>query len=712
MEINGKEANIIRIPFNGPNIDLDFVVKRLYECYDGRKRNKIIYHLDISSSATDTVNCVLFNILFLNYIATPKNKCFSITNNMAFLIEIPAALSSLTKSKGSVQSEFYLLHSPMKFKAEFVNKDTNPFHYSQLPIHSNDLDLNAKDQPKKPSIDYVRKGDWWAEDRTHKSLSNCRYAAKYLQCFYAGKLRTDDPNPDKMKKISDKEIKQLLQEHLPSVLRLSHIHQRSFWDYLHCQFRQVVSSHLLRNELYGNQSKRSIGKWLSKGSFSQWLHVTTESIIELAQDFATTNYDAKKEQELMKKNFHLTQKWKTANKEIVLLNQMVDGSISFLVSDKNKMDKSRKEALEKFKFDLLGWEQSTKNDTKSKREKLKLLLKIIGNPMKEEILFKGKEVEYYSQKNKQWMKGTIKARTKNNIHIILDAKSDVKIIDQKKGKDRIRAYCAVFTESPYCDYALTYDNLLKMVAIFFRVKSGIPVILMGETGCGKTFLLDYLAKAANIEIETVNVHGGFTAKDIREKMKTWIEKAKEKLKHRQHKLQQIIAKSESKSNEGGSDKDVFISRKDIFADMKAKHALKTDDDLWIFFDEINTSSDIGYFKEILCDKSFDGEPLPPNMKIIGACNPNTERKVDDTTTKDDPLARLVYRVYPLPQTMLQYVWIFGSLQMYEEQYVIQMTQSMINKLNNKLKSKEQNKLQSSIVQSQKTMRGLLQDSGM
>ncbi|ETO02505.1 hypothetical protein RFI_34926, partial [Reticulomyxa filosa] len=39
------------------------------------------------------------------------------------------------------------------------------------------------------------------------------------------------------------------------------------------------------------------------------------------------------------------------------------------------------------------------------------------------------------------------------------------------------------------DYALTFDNILKMVAIFFRIKSGIPVLIMGETGCGKTKLL-------------------------------------------------------------------------------------------------------------------------------------------------------------------------------------------------------------------------------
>lgn len=36
------------------------------------------------------------------------------------------------------------------------------------------------------------------------------------------------------------------------------------------------------------------------------------------------------------------------------------------------------------------------------------------------------------------------------------------------------------------DYVLTTDNFLKMNVIFLRIQSKIPVIIMGETGCGKT----------------------------------------------------------------------------------------------------------------------------------------------------------------------------------------------------------------------------------
>lgn len=35
-------------------------------------------------------------------------------------------------------------------------------------------------------------------------------------------------------------------------------------------------------------------------------------------------------------------------------------------------------------------------------------------------------------------------------------------------------------------YQLTVDNCLKLLAIYLRLRCQIPVVLMGETGCGKT----------------------------------------------------------------------------------------------------------------------------------------------------------------------------------------------------------------------------------
>lgn len=38
-------------------------------------------------------------------------------------------------------------------------------------------------------------------------------------------------------------------------------------------------------------------------------------------------------------------------------------------------------------------------------------------------------------------------------------------------------------------YTLTVDNLLKMALIVMRIRARVPVIIMGETGCGKTRFL-------------------------------------------------------------------------------------------------------------------------------------------------------------------------------------------------------------------------------
>ena len=41
-------------------------------------------------------------------------------------------------------------------------------------------------------------------------------------------------------------------------------------------------------------------------------------------------------------------------------------------------------------------------------------------------------------------------------------------------------------------YVLTTDNVKKIMAIYMRFRCGNPVIIMGETGCGKTRLVKFM----------------------------------------------------------------------------------------------------------------------------------------------------------------------------------------------------------------------------
>ncbi|XP_034268690.1 E3 ubiquitin-protein ligase RNF213 [Pantherophis guttatus] len=209
-------------------------------------------------------------------------------------------------------------------------------------------------------------------------------------------------------------------------------------------------------------------------------------------------------------------------------------------------------------------------------------------------------------------------------------------------------------------YELTTDNILKMLAIEMRFRCGIPVVLMGETGCGKTRLIKYLcelrksgADADNMTL--VKVHGGTTA-DV-------------------------------------------ISAKVREAEYKARYnKLNYQFDTILFFDEANTTDAVSSIKEVLCDHTIEGQPLLPNsgLQIIAACNPYRKHtpkmiqrlesaglgyrvKAEDTREKlgSIPLRQLVYRVHALPPSMIPLVWDFGQLNnITEKLYIEQIVQKL------------------------------------
>uniref|UniRef100_A0A8C3FV72 RING-type E3 ubiquitin transferase n=1 Tax=Chrysemys picta bellii TaxID=8478 RepID=A0A8C3FV72_CHRPI len=213
-------------------------------------------------------------------------------------------------------------------------------------------------------------------------------------------------------------------------------------------------------------------------------------------------------------------------------------------------------------------------------------------------------------------------------------------------------------------YELTTDNILKIFAIEMRFRCGIPVIIMGETGCGKTRLIKFLcelrrggADAENMKL--VKVHGGTSVDMIYAKVR---------------------------------------EAEDIAVSNKRQYQFDT----ILFFDEANTTQAVGSIKEVLCDHTVEGQPLASGsgLQIIAACNPyrkHTEKmiqrlesaglgyRVKADKTKDKlgsiPLRQLVYRVHALPPSMIPLVWDFGQLnditeKIYIQQIVQRLTESI------------------------------------
>ena len=106
-------------------------------------------------------------------------------------------------------------------------------------------------------------------------------------------------------------------------------------------------------------------------------------------------------------------------------------------------------------------------------------------------------------------------------------------------------------------YVMTVDNLLKMLSIALRIRNGMPVIVMGETGCGKSSLMTGMCAILGWRLHTLNIHGGMEDSDIIE----W--------------MNNVIDTVESSGGSGDSPHVAFL-------------------------DEVNTCNSMGLFKEACC----------------------------------------------------------------------------------------------------------------
>ena len=248
-------------------------------------------------------------------------------------------------------------------------------------------------------------------------------------------------------------------------------------------------------------------------------------------------------------------------------------------------------------------------------------------------------------------------------------------------------------------YVYTPDNFIKVVLILLRLRVKIPVIMMGETGCGKTTLIEMASKLINkgkFDIKKMNIHAGITDEDIIKFMNDTKQEVdmedKIMLKKRKEDFD-----SQSEENKKAYLKKRSIEK--IYAEYEEEIKNRK---IWIFFDEINTCNSMGLLIEIFCKNSIYGEPLDNRFIYIAACNPYRISKKENTVfnilyKKQHKKKNLVYTVNPLPISLLNFVFNFGSLKENDElEYIKSMvsgtTNKLIEKLNDRNLSKEKDKI--------------------
>ena len=260
---------------------------------------------------------------------------------------------------------------------------------------------------------------------------------------------------------------------------------------------------------------------------------------------------------------------------------------------------------------------------------------------------------------------------------IVDSKEDIQTIKKKLGA-----------------YVFNTDNFFKMVQILLRFRAGIPVLIMGETGCGKTSLINAIAKINNYKMITFNIHAGVNDNEIVQFM------IKNNLLENElgyDEFEDDIENLFNLDNNGDSTSISLtdFSNKNIINEMENKETDKkiNNETLIVFFDEFNTCNSTGLLTEIMCNRMCQGVKVKKNVIFAGACNPyrkiiksnkfNNNDLYESTALikEGSPISKqkLVYSVNPLTFTQLYYIFNFGSLnEENERKYITSIVNSEID----------------------------------
>ena len=243
-------------------------------------------------------------------------------------------------------------------------------------------------------------------------------------------------------------------------------------------------------------------------------------------------------------------------------------------------------------------------------------------------------------------------------------------------------------------YVFNADNFFKMVQILIRIRTGVPVLIMGETGCGKTSLIKAIAEINNYKMITLNIHAGITDNEIVQFMVT-NKLLEDHLEY--DKFDDDIGNIYNNFYNENDSASISISNSNfsIAENLKNKNDENKNNEnkdesneklIIVFFDEFNTCNSLGLLTEIMCSKKCQGVDVKKNIAFVGACNPY--RKIIKKKSYTSALIKagclnsnqnLVYTVNPLTKTQLYYIFNFGSLsEENEKKYITGIVEAEIN----------------------------------
>ena len=578
---------LIRIPICHQTVDIDFIVDKLLcantKCAQTRDSNsgdRIIYHIDVSSNAGIDVNDLMFKLLVLGYVSTTDGASFRVSSRHGFLVELPSRLFA-TLTSGNIRN--VLRHFSFvagnrsvgikKYEVQDSLQQMRPIVGSNFELILNELKFTEKQQ----------------------------FVIKYLDALDSGALEIKGPKMGTnwqytdSKNISKERCNQLLNKYFHRGFNSLAV-VKQFLRYTYHQLLQVYTAMPLTSDWLAI----NIDPCSASERYIQYHRAIVSSIIESAQYIACHLYctpqmernddsnDAENTIEyefeaVGDEEFFLVKYWSLADPPMVILNQQHKYNSGYITMGSTTLANDIEEsyAHSTNDFSILAFHSLAKLQHKDSKE-WKLLQQLLdnGQNLKWDLYNFDNELEKMKhdavalskQKRSHWELNEYIEKQKHKLQMLLRICGGFTSDDPQQQDEKIES---LYNDCKNRDYTLTFDNILKIVSIFLRIKSGIPLLIMGETGCGKTCLIKFMASILDIKLYTINVHFDYTVKQL--------------------------------------EADLGIAINEAITNTKEK--------VVVFFDEINTSPDPQIFKEIICDHSINGEEFPENLVFIGALNP-------------------------------------------------------------------------------------------
>ena len=672
-QIKMKKGNYYYFPIGG-TLSRNFVINNLEKLNIDLKNGKNAYlHLDLSETDNDyLMDEILIKLIIMRYLDS-SNKIFYLGSEVHIIIELPKGFIDFEEkykllklfNKISIdklpplrleENAKIIKDSPISIVAETLALLENGENFI------NNINLEGPITKTSQECENIINKYFKVENKNYYQKTNfikilSVQFKKFHECIYLN-IEIVDPERTDI-------IKQARKTILENFISLTKVFTQSPYD-------SILNEQIEALNQYGKYDEKKLKENAIKSLSGNKKEIFSFELIKPSlvffnkdgQSLSIISNNNKNDNEYK----NLKALWNSQNVDENVQNELVDYKnlnhegfleqikILFSLDNKNIDDNKKNEKIDIIEEKKIEINENSEIENNSKKKNNEIILE--ENSEIEDKIIKEKNEKIEENKKESIERSEVEDEILKELNEKMDVeikieddkpikKNNKNIEDEQIIEDNTIKYLKKFCES-HGNYIFVCDNYIKMVRILLNIEAKIPVILMGETGVGKTKLIEVLSELygnGKCIWRTLQIHAGITDQEIIDFIDKIIEENK---------------KSEDKDK------------------------LK-----WVFFDEINTCNSLGLITEIMCNHTYLGQKIDDNFIFIGACNPYRiiTKKMKESglvyynMKEKNKLNNLVYTVNPLPHSLLNFVFDFGNLQPQDEKkYITNNVKSMLSNI--------------------------------